>query len=101
MEPDSPYIDLPYPFEPGDIVKLPHYDRQFVVAEIYRPSANDIKTGREDSYDMAVTVLPVKYAETVRECISQNKPIPEKLFEEHDHWSFLQMEMVEKFSRQK
>ncbi|MBR6066344.1 MAG: leucine-rich repeat domain-containing protein [Bacteroidales bacterium] len=98
---DRPYIDLPYPFEPGDIVKLPHYDWQFVVAEIYRPSANDIKTGRVDSYDMAVTVLPVKYAETVRECISQNKPTPEKLFEEHDHWSFLQMEMVEKFSRQK
>ncbi|MBR4582386.1 MAG: leucine-rich repeat domain-containing protein [Bacteroidales bacterium] len=101
MEPDRPYIDLPYPFEPGDIVKLPHYNEECVVSDIYRPTAEQIKTGFVDSYDMAVTVLPVKYAETVRECISQNKPIPEKLFEEHDHWSFLQMEMVEKFSEQK
>ena len=94
---DRPYIDLPYPFEPGDIVKLPHYDRQFVVAEIYRPTAEDIKSGRVDSYDMAVTVLPVEFAGQVRECISQGKPIPEKLFEKHDHLSFLRLEMVEKF----
>ena len=101
MEPDRPYIDLPYPFEPGDIVKLPHYDEEWVVSDIYRPTAEQIKTGFVDSYDMAVTVLPVKYAKKVRECISQNKPIPEKIREKHDHWSFLQMEMVEKFSEQK
>ena len=98
---DRPYIDLPYPFEPGDIVKLPHYNEECVVSDIYRPTAEQIKTGFVDSYDMAVTVLPVKYAKKVRECISQNKPIPEKIREKHDHWSFLQMEMVEKFSEQK
>ncbi len=98
FETDRPYIDLPYPFEPGDIVKLPHYDEECVVSDIYRPTAEQIKTGFVDSYDMAVTVLPVKYAKKVRECISQNKPIPEKIREKHDHWSFLQMEMVEKFS---
>ena len=96
---DRPYIDLPYPFEPGDIVKSPHYDRQYVVAEIYRPTADEIKSGRVDSYDMAVTVLPVEFAGKVRECVSQGKPIPEKLLEEHDHLSFLKMEMVEKFEK--
>ena len=101
FEPDRPYIDLPYPFVPGDIVKLPHYNEECVVSDIYRPTAEQIKTGFVDSYDMAVTVLPVKYAKKVRECISQNKPIPEKIREKHYHWSFLRMEMVEKFSEQK
>lgn len=91
------YVDLPHPFSPGDIVKLRHYREQYVVAEIFRPTKEQIESKYVDSSDMAVTVLPVESSETVRECVKQGKKIPEELFSEHDHFSFLCLEMVDKF----
>ena len=93
------YVDLPHPFGPGDIVKLTHYGEQHVVAEIFKPTIEQIETKYVDSSDMAVTVLPVEYSETVRECVKQGKKIPEDLFSEHDHFSFLCLEMVDKFNK--
>ena len=91
------YVDIPHPFGPGDIVKLKHYPKQYVVAEFYKPTKEQIDSKYVDSSDMAVTVLPEGCSETVRECVRQGKKIPEELFSEHDHLSFLSLEMVEKF----
>lgn len=91
------YVDIPHPFGPGDIVKLKHYSKQYVVAEFYKPTKEQIDSKYVDSSDMAVTVLPEECSETVRECVRQGKKIPEELFSEHDHLSFLSLEMVEKF----
>ena len=91
------YVDLPHPFSLGDIVKLRHYREQYVVAEFFKPTKEQIESKYVDSSDMAVTVLPVECSETVRECVKQGKKIPEELFSEHDHFSFLCLEMVDKF----
>ena len=91
------YVDLPHPFSPGDIVQLRHYREQYVVAEFFKPTKEQIESKYVDSSDMAVTVLPVKCSETVRECVKQGKEIPEELFREHNHFSFLCLEMVDKF----
>lgn len=91
------YVDLPHPFEPGDIVKMPHYREQYVVAELFKPTKEQIESKYVDSSDMAVTVLPVECSETVRKCVNRGEKIPEELFSQHDHFSFLSLEMVEKF----
>ena len=93
------YVDIPHPFSPGDIVKLKHDPKQYVVAEFYKPTKEQIDSKYVDSSDMAVTVLPKDCSETVRECVRQGKKIPEELFSEHDHLSFLCLEMVEKFKK--
>lgn len=91
------YIDLPHPFEAGDIVKVKKYNKQFVVAETIKPTKEQIESKYVDSSDMAVTVLPIEYSERVRECLRNGDKIPEELFNEHQHLCFLSLEMVEKF----
>ena len=91
------YIDLPHPFEAGDIVKVKKYNKQFVVAETIKPTKEQIESKYVDSSDMAVTVLPIEYSERVRECLRSGDKIPEELFNEHQHLCFLSLEMVEKF----
>ena len=91
------YIDLPHPFEAGDIVKTKR-DEQFVVAEVITPTKEQIESKYVDSSDMAVTVLPIEYSERVRECLRNGNQIPEEFFNEHNHISFLSLEMVEKFN---
>ena len=92
------YIDLPHPFEAGDIVKTKHRNEQFVVAEVITPTKEQIESKYVDSSDMAVTVLPIEYSERVRECLRNGNQIPEEFFNEHNHISFLSLEMVEKFN---
>ena len=91
------YIDLPHPFEAGDIVKVKNRKEQFVVAETIKPTKEQIESKYVDSSDMAVTVLPIEYSERVRECLRNGDQIPEEFFNEHNHISFLSLEMVEKF----
>jgi hypothetical protein len=91
------YIDLPHPFEAGDIVKTKHCNERFVVAEVIMPTKEQIESKYVDSSDMAVTVLPIEYSERVRECLRNGDKIPEELFNEHQHLCFLSLEMVEKF----
>lgn len=93
------YVDLPHPFEPGDIVKLRHYREQYVVAEVFKPTKEQIESKYVDSCDMAVTVLQVECSETVRDCVKHGEKIPEELFSQHNHFSFLSLEMVEKFKK--
>lgn len=91
------YINLPHPFEAGDIVKVKNRKEQFVVAETIKPTKEQIESKYVDSSDMAVTVLPIEYSERVRECLRNGDKIPEELFNEHQHLCFLSLEMVEKF----
>ena len=91
------YVDLPHPFGPGDIVKMPHYLEQYVVAEFFKSTKEQIESKYVDSSDMAVTVLPVECSERVRDYVKRGEKIPEELFSQHDHFSFLSLEMVEKF----
>lgn len=91
------YINLPHPFEAGDIVKVKNRKEQFVVAETIKPTKEQIESKYVDSSDMAVTVLPIEYSERVRKCLRNGDKIPEELFNEHQHLCFLSLEMVEKF----
>lgn len=92
------YIDLPHPFEAGDIVKYKNYSEQFVINGFLKPTKEQIEANYLDSSDMVVTVLPAECAETVRECIKQGVNIPEEIWDKygHSHPCFLKLELVEK-----